>query len=305
MSDRLPPLTALRAFDAAARHLSFAEAAAELGVTPAALSFQIKSLESHLGAPLFQRLNRAVRLTDAGKMLAPAAEDAFSILARGWQATQRSLSNNDLTVTVGPGFGARFLAPRLYAFAAVYPGIDLRISASLSLRDLEADGLDLAIRFGPGWRSEGVEPLLRDLWTPLAAPDVAARLHRPQDVLKERLLHQVENFVTPVADWAAWFEAVGMPDHVPQGTLFNQHETAISAAAAGAGVVLGRMSMAEAELRDGRLIAPFAESLARDAGYYIVARSPARPNVRLFIDWLRAEAAALHKLAEDRQIFMA
>ena len=133
MVDRLPPLTALRAFEAAARHLSFAQAAAELNVTPAALSFQIKSLEAHLGTPVFRRLNRAVELTEAGRALSPAVTDGFETLSRAWRTTQRLGDNNTLTVTAGPAFTSKWLAPRLYDFARLHPEIELRVSASLRL----------------------------------------------------------------------------------------------------------------------------------------------------------------------------
>ncbi|HBC06999.1 MAG TPA: transcriptional regulator, partial [Rhodospirillaceae bacterium] len=121
MSRRLPPLNALRAFEAAARHLSFTQAAEELNVTPAALSFQIKSLEEHLGAPLFRRLNRAVELTEAGAALAPAANEGFRALSAGWQQTRRLLDTTSLTVTAGPALTAKWLAPRLYDFARSHP----------------------------------------------------------------------------------------------------------------------------------------------------------------------------------------
>ncbi|MEM7709195.1 MAG: LysR family transcriptional regulator, partial [Pseudomonadota bacterium] len=131
MSERLPPLTALRAFEAAARHLSFQAAAAELSVTPAALSFQIKSLEEHLGAPLFRRLNRRVELTDAGLALTAPSSEAFQTLAAGWRAAKRVLDTGILTVTAGPAFTAKWLAPRLFDFAQKHPEVELRFAATL------------------------------------------------------------------------------------------------------------------------------------------------------------------------------
>ena len=147
MSDRLPPLTALRAFEAAARHMSFAKAAEELHVTPAALSFQIKSLEEHLGQPLFLRLNRAVRLTEAGRTLAPGVSDGFDTLTQAWRATRRLQNDTVLNVTAGPAFTAKWLAPRMYDFARAHPEIDLRFSATLRILDFERDDVDVAIRF--------------------------------------------------------------------------------------------------------------------------------------------------------------
>src|SRR5690606_21298403 len=139
MSDRLPPLTALRAFEAAARHLSFARAAEELNVTPAALSFQIKSLEQDLGQPVFRRLNRAVELTEAGKGMLPGASEAFSALRAAWSAGRRVGDGHLLTVTAGPGFTAKWLAPRLFLFARKHPEIELRFSASYRLMDFGRD----------------------------------------------------------------------------------------------------------------------------------------------------------------------
>ena len=150
MDRRLPPLTALRAFDAAARHMSFAKAADELSVTPAALSFQIKSLEEHLGQPLFRRLNRAVELTEAGRALAPGAAEGFQALSAAWRAARRRQDDRTLTVTAGPAFTAKWLAPRLYEFAQTHPEIELRFSASLRMMDFDRDEIDVAIRFGYG-----------------------------------------------------------------------------------------------------------------------------------------------------------
>jgi LysR family glycine cleavage system transcriptional activator len=183
MTASLPPLTALRAFDAAARHMSFAKAAAELHVTPAALSFQIKSLEEHLGAPLFKRMNRAVELTDAGRALAVDAKSAFETLTAGWRAAQRALDHQTLTVTAGPAFTAKWLAPRLFEFAQEHPEIELRFSASLRAMDFGRDNIDVAIRFGygpdPGLYSL---PLAEEWVTPVMVPDMAARFPTPQSL---------------------------------------------------------------------------------------------------------------------------
>ena len=148
MLDRLPPLTALRAFEAAARHMSFAKAADELHVTPAALSFQIKSLEEHLGAPVFHRLNRAVELTEAGRALAPGISEGFQSLNAAWRTAQRLTNETTLMVTAGPAFTAKWLAPRFYEFARAHPEIDLRFSATLRNLDFGRDEVDVAIRFG-------------------------------------------------------------------------------------------------------------------------------------------------------------
>ncbi|MEM9127258.1 MAG: LysR family transcriptional regulator, partial [Pseudomonadota bacterium] len=172
MSDRQPPLTALRAFDAAARHMSFAKAADELNVTPAALSFQIKSLEDHLGHPLFHRLNRAVELTEAGRTLAPGTAEGFAALKSAWAATRRLQDDTTLTVTAGPALTAKWLAPRLYDFARAHPEIDLRFSATLRNLDLQYDDVDVAIRFGYG-QDEGLYclPVRKEWLTPVMTPE--------------------------------------------------------------------------------------------------------------------------------------
>ena len=148
MNDRLPPLTALRAFEAAARHMSFAKAAGELNVTPAALSYQIKALEADLGQPVFRRLNRAVELTEAGRALAPGTSDAFATLSTAWRTTKRLNESGVLTITADPAFTSKWLAPRLYKFAQAHPEIELRFNAGLKIADFNRDEVDVAIRFG-------------------------------------------------------------------------------------------------------------------------------------------------------------
>ena len=184
MTDRLPPLTALRAFEAAARHMSFARAAAELNVTPAALSFQIKSLEEHLGAPVFRRLNRAVELTEAGRTLAPGTTEGFTQLAAAWRAARRVTETRTITVTAGPAFTAKWLAPRMFDFAAGHPEIEMRFSASLRIMDFDRDDIDVAIRFGMGVDTGLFSvPLIQEWVTPLVAPSLAPDLKSPEDLL--------------------------------------------------------------------------------------------------------------------------
>ena len=304
MSSRLPPLTALRAFEAAARHLSFARAADELAVTPAALSFQIRHLEEHLGQPLFRRLNRAVELTEAGRLLAPGASEGFETLALAWRAALRAAGGRQLVVTAGPAFTALWLAPRLFAFAAAHPEIELRFIASLRLLDLARAGVDIAIRFGeastlgePGLTS--IE-LVREWWTPMVAPALAGDLRAPADLARLPLLHQDDtDFLEPRPDWAAWFAAAGLDPPPPGGPHFSQADHAIGAALAGAGAILGRGSLTEAALREGRLVAPFRLALRGGAGYRLLypSGSETRPAVAAFADWVRAETASIADLA--------
>lgn len=306
MKDRLPPLTALRAFDAAARHMSFSRAADELGVTPAALSFQIKSLEEHLGQPVFRRLNRAVELTEAGRMLAPGTAEGFASLSAAWRNVRRLATGKVLTVTAGPAFTAKWLAPRMFAFASAFPEIELRLVASLRLMDFNRDEIDVAIRFGLG-PDPGLSAVkLIDEWVvPMMAPSMAEGLTGPADLAKLPLLHQDDTaFVYPPLDWAAWFRAAGLPPPPPGGAHFSQADHALDAAASGAGVVLGRMSMAGRDLDQGRLVAPFDPGLRTRATYRVLCAEGAekRPQVRAFIDWLLAEAAADRGRCADRRI---
>lgn len=309
MSDRLPPLTALRAFEAAARHMSFAKAAEELNVTPAALSFQIKSLEDHLGQPVFRRLNRAVELTEAGRALAPGASEGFGVLNAAWRMARRLGDQRHLTVTSGPGFTSLWLAPRLFQFASAHPNIELRLSASLKVLDFDRDEVDIAIRYGRGpdrglfSQSLGVE------WaTPMVAPALAERLRTPEDLKSMMLLvDEVTQRVDPGMGWKGWYAAadLGAPDQPL--TSFNTPDLAVGAAIAGAGVLMGRVSLTEAALRDGRLVMPFDLTVRAENSYRIVCpqSSTGLPHVRAFVDWVTTEYAEIGKLEAGRRFVTA
>ncbi|UWQ92155.1 transcriptional regulator GcvA [Aliisedimentitalea scapharcae] len=289
MSDRLPPLTALRAFDAAARHMSFAQAAAELNVTPAALSFQIKSLEEHLGQPLFVRLNRAVELTEAGRTLAPGAAQGFTQLTAAWTATRRLQDNTTLTVTAGPALTAKWLAPRLYEFARAHPEIDLRFSATLRLMDFERDDVDVAIRFGLG-TDDGLYsvPVRKEWMTPVMTPEMAEQFPTPHSLTKAPLIFDTSiDFLNPRCDWPAWFRAVRIDHNPTHGAHFSNADHAIDAAVAGVGVALGRRAMIIKDLEEGRLVAPFPVALETQARFRFLCQKGAenRPQVAAFRDW--------------------
>ncbi|RVT82217.1 transcriptional regulator GcvA [Rhodobacteraceae bacterium CCMM004] len=304
--DRLPPLTALRAFDAAARHMSFAKAAAELNVTPGALSFQIKSLEEHLGQPLFRRLNRAVELTAAGRALAPGAAAGFETLNAAWRAARRTANSRALTVTAGPAFTAKWLAPRLFAFAQAHPDIELRFVASLRIMDFERDEVDLAIRFGQS-HDDGLfsRPILREIVLPVMAPELAGEIRTPEDLARAPLIEQTDIlFLDPPIDWPAWFRAAGLTPPVPSGPRFSQADHALDAAAAGAGVALARLSLAFGQLREGRLVAPFDMALETDAQFRLTCPqgNEVRPAVRDFMDWIGSEAEGVEAMAADKRL---
>ncbi|MEL6583409.1 MAG: transcriptional regulator GcvA [Pseudomonadota bacterium] len=307
MSDRLPPLTALRAFEAAARHLSFQKAADELAVTPAALSYQIKNLEEHLGEPLFHRLNRAVELTEAGRTLLPGTSEGFAALRSAWRATQRIQDDTKLTVTAGPGFTAKWLAPRMFDFASQNPDIELRFSASLKIVDFIRDEVDVAIRFGTGG-DEGLysEPLLYGFVTPMMTPEVAAQVETYEDLARMPLIHDDSMaFLKVQPTWAEWFRKAGLENvDTSKGVRFSQADHAVDAALEGAGPVLARLSVTERYLRNGRLVMPFPLSLTTPAHYRFVCPkgNETRPVIKRFHDWIFAESAKMKDLMEGRDL---
>ena len=309
MSDRLPPLTALRAFDAAARHMSFAKAAEELNVTAAALSFQIKSLEEHLGRPLFRRLNRAVELTEAGRALAPGAADAFQTLLAAWRTTRRLTDTTTLNVTAGPAFTAKWMAPRLYAFAQAHPEIDLRFIASLRRLDFTRDDIDVAIRFGQGLNPGCYDLPLAEEWvTPVMTPDMAARYPSAEDLVRAPLIFDDSiDFLDPPCDWAAWFRAMQIPFVPEHGPRFSHADHAIDAALAGVGVVLGRRALVIKDLFDGRLVAPYRVALSTRAQFRFVCPKGAedQPHIRALRDWILAEIDKTTAISDGMTIIAA
>lgn len=306
MMKPLPPLTALRAFDAAARHMSFAKAAEELNVTPAALSFQIKSLEDHLGAPVFRRLNRAVELTDAGRALAPDAQVAFETLTAGWRAAQRTQDHQSLTVTAGPAFTAKWLAPRLFDFAQEHPEIELRFSASLRRMNFVRDNIDVAIRFGygpdPGLYSL---PLAAEWVTPVMLPELAARYPTPESLRDAVLIiDESIDFLDPPTDWTAWFRGIGMDPLTASGPRFSQADHAMDAALAGIGVALGRRALVIKDLADGRLVAPYGKALQTGARFRFLCPEGAetRPQIAAFKEWMLREIDKTTHIADAFEI---
>ena len=289
MPDRLPSMTALRAFEAAARHLSFAQAAAELNVTPAALSFQIKALEQELGQPLFIRHNRAVELTEAGRTLAPGTREGFQTLSASWNATKRLQDDTTLTVTAGPALTAKWLAPRLFEFARAHPDIELRFSATLQNLDLHRDGIDVAIRFGQG-HDEGLFaiPVHKEWMTPVMTPELAAAYPTPESLLNAPLIADESiSFLDPPCDWRTWFRAMGVEASPEHTAHFSNADHAIDAAVSGVGAVLGRRSMIIKDVLEGRLVTPFKTAIEVDARFrFLCAQGTQnRPQIAAFRKW--------------------
>ncbi len=306
MSERLPPLTALRAFEAAARHMSFAKAAAELNVTPAALSYQIKALEADLGIPVFRRLNRAVELTEAGRALAPSTTDAFATLSTAWRNTKRLNDSGVLTITAGPAFTSKWLAPRLYKFAQDHPEIELRFNAGLKIADFDRDEVDVAIRFGRDV-AEGLfaEPLGVEWLTPMMTPEMAKAMKSPQDLGNATLIHDDSiAFMKMKWDWTSWCSVAGVKADTEHGLRFSHADHALDAAMSGAGVVLGRITLATRALEAGQLVAPFALGLIADAQFRIVCPHghENRPHIRAFRDWVKHEVAMSNRFESERRL---
>jgi LysR family transcriptional regulator, glycine cleavage system transcriptional activator len=299
----LPPLSALRAFEAAARLRSFSKAADELAVTPAAISHQIHALEADLGVSLFERRNRAVELTTSARVLLPGLTEAFS----GIQSSVRRLrAHNDtgtLTVTASPSFAGKWLVQRLFRFQQRHPEIDVRISATDTVVDLTRDDFDLAIRYGTGrYPGLDVELLLKNEVFPACSPallQAGPPLEAPADLRHHALLHDQAVDRDPlVPTWSMWLKAAGVDDVVAasHGMSFSTNVLALEAAIAGHGVTLAYSTTAAADIAAGRLVRLFSLSLPDLFAYYIVTAPDAldRPKVHAFHDWLREEA-------DDRQ----
>lgn len=297
MRRSLPPLRALRAFEAAARHLSFARAAAELGVTPGAISHQIKTLEDWLDAPLFHRLPRALRLTEAGEAALPHLTEGFDRLADGAARMKARTDGNLLTISVSPGFGSLWLVPRLDRFRRLHPDIEMRIDGTDRLVDIVNGEADVAIRYGPGGYS-GVrnDRLFAMRATPVCSPDLLSRgsaLRVPEDLAKHTLLH-VE-WKEAEGSWRTWLLAAGAKKVDPfKGPRFTKEEMAVRAALDGEGVALIGDRMAADHLESGRLLRPFSADLSTPLIFAYFFLSPLDrqddPIINRFRDWLVAEA---------------
>ncbi|WGM31937.1 transcriptional regulator GcvA [Brevundimonas sp. NIBR11] len=297
---RLPPLNALKAFEAAARRLSISLAARELGVTPGAVSQQIKVLEDHSGAPLFRREGGAIALTELGARLHPVLRDAFEQLQRAADIVYGPAGRRSLAVSVPPSFAARWLAPRMVRFSAEHPEIEVWISADMQLADVAGGRVDVAVRYGlggyPGVRSEilfeaGVIPVCSPALLTGRSP-----LQRPADLAHHTLIHVANGRVEePRPDWAAWLKARGVTGvDASAGSRYDQTAFAIEDAANGRGVALAPRAFVAADLASGRLVAPFADGyLPTDMAYHVLTRrNGGREEARTFVAWLRGEADA-------------
>lgn len=293
MTARLPSLNGLRAFEAAARHLSFTLAASELNVTQTAISHQIRRLEEELGIRLFVRQNRALTLTPEARDYLPGVRAAFNDLRL---ATDRLLRKDDdkvLTVSTLASLAAKWLLPRLTDFQEHHPGIDVRITTSTSLVDFQRDNVDAAIRYGRGqWAGLRADWLMADELFPVCSPSLLRGdkpLRCPEDLKSHMLLHTSN---ANSDDWRLWLTAAGQPADIARqpGITFDMIFMTIQAAIDGIGVAMGRTSYVQDDIAKGRLVVPFKIALPADAGFYLVAPDGRReaPKLAAFRDWMIA-----------------
>ncbi|WP_438863214.1 transcriptional regulator GcvA [Neptunicella sp.] len=291
MSQRLPSLNSLRAFESAARHLSFTRAAEELFVTQAAVSHQIKALEDYLGIKLFLRKNRSLLLTEEGQGYFLDIKDVFSGLH---DATQRLLargSKGTITVSLPPSFAAQWLVPRIHDFSKLHPDIDVRIKAVDFDEGFLTDDVDVAIYYGRGkWPGLYSEKLHTEFLTPMCSPlliQSGKPLQQLDDLRNHNLLH--DNSRQGWKDWIRYFDVKGV--NVNHGPIFSHSMLVLQAAAIGQGVALGHSILARPEIAAGRLICPFAEKLvSRHAYYFVCHQSQAElGKIVAFKDWLLSQ----------------
>lgn len=299
----LPPLDLLRGFECAARHLSFTRAAAELFLTQSAVSRQIQALEEFVGVPLFERRHKSLTLTADGQAYYRAVAASLEQVRAATRKLREARRGHVLTVTTTISFASAWLVPRLQRFRRENPGIDVRITATHEVVDLERDGIDLAVRDlavanAPPGAIHLVGEHMAAMCSPAYAKEARAQkrpLNRPEDLRHHVLisLHDPSGR-WPWLSWAQWFEANGVQDFTPAATLsFDQYDQVITAAVHGQGVALGRMSITQVHREDKRLTPLFGRRQCLERGYYLVFARGAedRPEVKRFRDWIGREIA--------------
>lgn len=292
---RMLPLNALRSFDAAARHLSFAAAAAELGVTAAAVSVQVRRLEQWVGAPLFVRGHRSIALSATGRTLAPRLKSLFIEM----EHLLSEVANFDVTslqISAMPTFASKWVAPRLASFIARYPQIQVRIMGADRRADFDRDGVDIGLRYGDGSYGDLHGELIAQARAfPVCSPALAARCGTdPAGIDPALLLHDESSLVAPgLPTWSAWFAQAGVPRGVDTGgVLFGNSHMALSAAVAGQGLALGLAPLVDDDLAAGRLVKPFAVEIPSAFGFWFVCRKDRlhEPKIAAFRGWIFEQA---------------
>lgn len=286
MAVRLPPMQALRAFEAAARLHSLTRAAQSLSLTHGAISHQIKALEGDLGVRLIERAGRGIRLTDEGDRFARRVRTAFAELTTAVTELTARANPRQLRVTVSPSFAARWLLPRIGRFVAAHPDVDLDVRANMANVDFASDDSDVGIRYGFGdWPGLGIELLLEDKFFPVCSPRIANGRPpaRPADLANYTLLRSEDEL------WKPWFEAAGLEWPEPQrGPIFNDSSHLIQAAAEGQGIALARTTLLGNDIRNGVLVRLFGVEVASPRKHYLVypARTANSSKLALFRSWL-------------------
>lgn len=303
MRARLPPLASLRAFEAAARHLSFTRAAEDLLVTPGAVSQQVKQLEEWLGVPLFRRLPKGVLLTDAGQLYGSELREIFARLVAASERVRRKAVSPVLTVSMSPSLATRWLIPRLGRFRAQHPDIDVRIEVNPLPTDFARENVDIAIRHGPGpsWAGMHAELLFPEIIVPVCSPQLiedGPPLRKTADLAGFTLLHE-DTWADSLGQlhemsWSDWLAAVGASEvDASRGPHFAQTHMGLQAAVAGQGVALACKVVAGDDLRAGRLVRPLPQEVASGSSYWFVCPegTEMQPRIAAFRAWLMQEAA--------------
>lgn len=283
----LPSLNAIRVFESAARHLNFSRAADELNVTQSAVSRQIKLLEDQLGQPLFRRSGPVLSLTSAGATYHAKVAEALTILRRGTAELRRRDASPGITISVLPSFASKWLVPRLADFEREHPDIRLRLAASYKVIDFATEpDIDVAIRLGRGgWPGVHSSRLTALHVFPVCGPTMARRLHRPADMLRQRLLTDDSLY----DEWPRWFDSVGVDYRPTETRHLDDDVMLLQASITGQGITLARTIIAQDELDTGRLVRPFKPSILSAFQYHLVC-PPERlgePNIEALHDWLR------------------
>lgn len=295
----LPPLELLRSFEAAARTLSFTQAAGELFLTQSAVSRQIQQLEASLGVLLFERRHRALALTEAGAVLQRAVVESLERLRDATARLRAAPMLRQVAITCTPGFASFWLIPRLARFTADHPRVDVRLSATLEVLDLERSRIDVAVRFVPIERGTG-PALFEESVIPLCAPRIAGQLRSPDDLVDQTLLTiDTPKHEAPTVDWEPWLEVMGLTDlRMKNSVRFTQYTDAVAAAVAGQGVVIGRLPLLRELVESGSLLAPFGTDVASRRAYFIESsrRAAGNADAQDFVRWLRAEAEAAQRV---------
>jgi LysR family transcriptional regulator, glycine cleavage system transcriptional activator len=296
----LPPLNSLRAFEATARHLSFSKAAAELHVTPAALSHQVRGLEELLGLRLFHRRARSIELTEAARLIYPGIRTGFESIRDAVERLDRGKQDRLLVVSSTPGLTAKWLVPRLYKFLALHPEIETRITASVGYANFTTDDIDVGIRLTSGVHPDLYVEKLTDEWLlPLCSPRLLEGerpLRTPQDLVRFPLIQVDLPGVVPT--WADWLRMAGIAGiDSSRGLRLNVADHALDAASEGVGVVLGYKIVASRDIGLGRLVVPFGPEIPVPgrAYHFVCAKGQEkRAPIQAFRDWVFAEIAETH-----------